>query len=138
MRPLALKMGIKPQANAFFAGAPPGVLDRMNLPPLAIAERLDGPMDYVHLFVTTRAALEAALPDLRKHLASGGKLWVSWPKGGRLGTDLNLREVIRIGYDHTLVESTCLSIDDIWSALKFTHPVPGRVYNNSYGTLPDR
>ena len=67
----------------------------------------------------------------------GGMLWVSWPKGGRLGTDLTLPTVIAIGYDLGLVESTCLRVDDTWSALKFTHPKPGKTYRNSYGTLPE-
>ena len=31
-------------------------------------------------------------------------LWISWPKGGRLGTDLNLKIVIPIGYDLGMVE----------------------------------
>ncbi|MGB3954273.1 MAG: hypothetical protein WBL05_03150 [Brooklawnia sp.] len=63
-------------------------------------------------------------------------LWISWPKGGRLGTDLNLKIVIPIGYDLGMVESTCLRVDDVWSALKFTHPKAGRHYANRYGTLP--
>ena len=63
-------------------------------------------------------------------------LWVSWPKGKQLGTDLALPHVIRIGYSHGLVESSCLSVDATWSALKFTHPKKGKTYNNSYGKLP--
>ncbi len=35
-----------------------------------------------------------------------------------------------------MVESTCLRIDEVWAGLKFTHPVPGKHYANSYGTLP--
>ena len=62
-------------------------------------------------------------------------MWVSWPKGGKSGTDLNIQTVIKIGYDFGLVESTCLSINEIWSGLKFTHPKKGKVYNNSYGKL---
>lgn len=42
----------------------------------------------------------------------------------------------RIGYSHGLVESTTLSIDATWSAIKFTHPKPGKTYRNSYGQLP--
>ncbi len=64
-------------------------------------------------------------------------LWVSWPKGRKLGADLNIKSVIKLGYDFGLVESTCLSINEIWSGLKFTHPQKGKVYNNSYGTLND-
>ncbi|GAB3529414.1 hypothetical protein GCM10027402_32720 [Arthrobacter monumenti] len=43
--------------------------------------------------------------------------------------------IIRIGYEHGLVESTALSVDSTWSAIKFTHPKPGKTYQNSYGTL---
>ena len=61
---------------------------------------------------------------------------MSWPKGRKLGADLTLPTVIEIGYRHGLVESTTLRVDDTWSAMKFTHPKAGRVYRNSYGTLP--
>ncbi|WP_214056781.1 hypothetical protein [Nocardioides aquaticus] len=46
--------------------------------------------------------------------------------------------MIAIGYDAGMVESTCLSVDATWSGLRFTHPRPGRVYANSFGTLPGR
>ena len=82
--------------------------------------------------------MERTFPKLKRHLQKGGMLWVSWPKGRAMGTDLTLPEVIRIGYDHGLVESTALRIDDAWSALKFTHPKRGKVYQNSYGKLPAR
>ena len=55
--------------------------------------------------------------------------------GRQLGTDLTLPEVIRIGYNHGLVESTTVSVDTTWSAIKFTHPKPGKEYRNSYGQL---
>jgi hypothetical protein len=44
--------------------------------------------------------------------------------------------VIEIGYSHGLVESTGLSVDLTWSGLKFTRPKAGKIYNNSYGNLP--
>ena len=49
--------------------------------------------------------------------------------------DLGLPKVIEIGYEHGLVESTALRVDDTWSAIKFTHPKKGKVYRNTYGTL---
>ena len=76
--------------------------------------------------------------ELRDRLRPGGMLWVSWPKGGKLGTDLTIKSVIAIGYELNMVESTCLRIDEVWSGLKFTHPKPGKTYANSYGTLPDQ
>ena len=62
-------------------------------------------------------------------------LWVSWPKGGKLGTDLNIKIVIKLGYEFGLVESTCLCVNKTWSGLKFTHMKKGKIYNNSYGKL---
>jgi hypothetical protein len=62
-------------------------------------------------------------------------LWVSWPKNRKLGTDLTLPRVIKLGYDQGLVESKTISIDRTWSAIKFTHPKKGKVYKNSYGKL---
>lgn len=69
-------------------------------------------------------------------MRTGGMLWVSWPKGGRFGTDLTMKQVIAIGYDLNMVESICLRIDEAWAGLKFTRPKPGKIYVNSYGTLP--
>ena len=53
-------------------------------------------------------------------------------------TPRSLPTVIAIGYDAGLVESTCLRIDAVWAGLRFTHPKPGNVDTNSYGTLTDR
>jgi hypothetical protein len=46
-----------------------------------------------------------------------------------------MKSVIRIGYDHGLVESKGIRVDETWAALKFTHPKTGKVYRNSYGKL---
>lgn len=62
---------------------------------------------------------------------------MSWPKARKSGSDLGLSKIIEIGYKNGLVESTCLRVDDTWAGLKFTHPKKGKVYDNSYGTLPD-
>lgn len=137
-RTVAEKMGIVPGSRARIEGAPPEAVAAMALPELDLVDALRGRFDHLHLFVTTRAGMRDRFPALRDHLAEGGRLWVSWPKGGRLGTDLTIASVIEIGYDLGLVESTCLRVDDTWSALKFTRPKPGKVYRNSYGTLPGR
>ncbi len=137
MRTVAEKMGLKAGSRAYFIGAPADVHAAMKLPELDVPASLDGRFDHVHLFVLTASDLNEQFPVLKTHVAPKGRLWVSWPKGNRNGTDLNIREVIRIGYQHGMVESTTLSVDDVRSALKFTFPIPGRKYNNSYGTLPD-
>jgi hypothetical protein len=47
---------------------------------LAIAEKLNGMFDYIHLFVITAAAFTKHFLQLKAHLEEGGMVWVSWPK----------------------------------------------------------
>lgn len=136
-RTVAMKMGVKENMKAFFLHAHVEVVCSMELPSLDVSSELNEEFDYIHLFVKSQTEFKECFPVLRPYLKSTGMLWVSWPKGGKLGTDLNIKNVIKLGYDFGLVESTCLSIDKIWSGLKFTHPKKGKVYNNSYGKLPD-
>ena len=134
-RTVAMKMGIKPGSRAFFCNAPHSALMAMQLPNLELVYELMGSFDYLHLFISTRAEFILHFPLLKTHLNEKGKLWVSWPKNKQLGTDLSLGKVIDLGYSFGLVESTCLSINETWSALKFTHPIPGKSYQNSFGEL---
>lgn len=135
-RPVSQKMGIKPGTRAFFVNAPEAAQKALELPDLEVGETLEGDFDYIHLFLITQSEMDETFPRLKPHLRPGGMLWVSWPKGKKRGSDLTLHKVIEIGYNHGLVESTCLSVDTTWSALKFTYPKKGKIYHNSYGTLP--
>jgi hypothetical protein len=130
------KMGIKEGARAIFLNAPEAARGAIDPPSLDVASELAGEFDYIHLFARTQAELDDTFPNLKAHLKPTGMLWVSWPKNKKLGTDLALAKVIKIGYNHGLVESKTLSVDATWSAMKFTHPKKGKVYNNSYGRLP--
>ncbi len=137
IRAISQKMGVKENSRAVFVNAQKEALENINLPTLQIQEKMEEELDYIHLFVKTQTEFITYFPKLKPHLKLNGMLWVSWPKGGKLGTDLNIKSVIKLGYDFGLVESTCLSINDIWSGLKFTHPKKGKVYNNSYGKLKE-
>lgn len=130
------KMGIREGWSAHVLDAPPDVLSTLGLPSLNVVPDLIGEVDYLHLFVRTQAGMRERFPALVQHLAPQGKLWLSWPKAGRRGSDLTLPSVIEIGYAAGLVESTCLRIDETWAGLRFTHPKPGKHYANSHGTLP--
>jgi hypothetical protein len=51
----------------------------------------------------------------------GGALWIAGPKTGSQGKDvLGHAAVQRAGLDHGLVDSKICSIDETWSALRFT------------------
>lgn len=129
-------MSLRTGARALVEGVPTEVRPLLGL---EIADEGEAAAyDHIHLFVTSRTEQRERMGALREVLAPRGRLWLSWPKGGGLGTDLSLPRVIEIGYDLGLVESTCLSIDATWSALRCTWPRPGVVYANSYGTLPQQ
>lgn len=129
------KMSIKENARTIFVNAPAEAITAINLPRLDVALELTGEFDYIHLFAKSQTEFREIFPKLKIHLNPTGTLWVSWPKNRQLRTDLSLTKIIEIGYEYGLVESTVLSIDTKWSAIKFTHPKKGKVYQNSYGQL---
>ncbi len=136
--PLLKKIGVKEGMRSILVDAPPEAIEALDLRGEDVATRLTGSFDYIHLFVKDREHLDATFPKLRDHLNDGGMLWISWPKGRRLGAELNLKSIIEIGYSHGLVESKTISVDSTWSAIKFTFPKEGKQYNNSYGKLTEK
>lgn len=134
-RSVAEKLGIKAKMRSILINAPAGIMEDIDPPELELVSRLRGDFDYIHFFVQTQSEFHKKFARLAARLKPTGTLWLSWPKSGREGTDLNITTVIKLGYDYGLVESKCLSINATWSALKFTHPKSGKEYNNSYGKL---
>ena len=138
MKTVSEKMGIKENSHALFINAPSEAIENIGLPQLNISTDLTQKFDYIHLFVKMQSDCNEIFPRLKSHLDLNGMLWISWPKGGGLSSDLSLPKVIKIGYSFGLVESTCLSINAIWSGLKFTHPKEGKIYKNSHAELKKR
>ena len=134
---IADKLGIKQAMRTILINPPGGFVDTIGLPDLDHQMRLTGKFDYIHLFTIRQTEFHKQFPKLKGHLKQTGMLWVSWPKAGQEQTDLKLTTVIKLGYDYGLVESKSISLDNFWSALKFTHPKQGQVYNNSYGKLKE-
>lgn len=85
--PLHKKLGLKNGMRAILIDAPAEALAAIDLPADDLTQRLAGSFDYIHVFVKDQRNLDAAFPKLKGHLLKGGTLWVSWPKGGRLGTE---------------------------------------------------
>ena len=127
IRPISEKMGIKPGMRAIFINAPEDAVKEINPGLFSFEADLKGKFDYIHFFVNTQARFHDTFPVLVNHLEQTGMLWVSWPKSGQQGTDLTLTIIIKLGYDYGMVESKTISINSIWSALKFTHPKKGKI-----------
>src|SRR5215213_690433 len=77
-------------------GAPAGFSAQLTHLPKTVerTSTLRGRFDLIHAFVTRQFEIARSASKWRKSLASGGILWVSYPKGGdTIGTDLK-RDVV--------------------------------------------
>jgi hypothetical protein len=135
MKSLIEKIGAKPGARAIFINVPTDTMAAFDVSQLKVGSTLKDEFNYIHLFCRTQEELSMKLPRVKGHIAPTGMLWVSWPKAGRLATDLSLSEVVRIGYQNGMVESKAISVNDTWSAMKFTFPKEDVLYSNQNGTL---
>ncbi|QKK32560.1 DUF3052 domain-containing protein [Rhizobium indicum] len=123
--PLVRKLGLAHGQAAALLGIPETIVaingfDGFASVVRALPETPQRMFDYVHLFTTERAALEAAAFALFRALRRDGMVWISWPKkSSRVPTDITedvLREVLLpIG----LVDVKVCAVDEIWSGLKF-------------------
>ncbi len=117
-RPVVQKLLLKPGVRALVLNAPPGYLEQLP-PDVTIEQQLgQGGYDFIQIFATRRDALLTLGPKLRQALKPGGLLWVSYPKGKALLTDLN-RDIVRTTLDGVGLEVvTQVAIDETWSALR--------------------
>ncbi|WP_330341998.1 hypothetical protein [Streptomyces sp. NBC_00557] len=76
--------------------------------------------DAVLAFVTSSADLSG--PDAQAALAAARRdalAWVAYPKGGKLGTDLNRDTLAAALSERGVRPVRQIAIDDTWSALRF-------------------
>ena len=119
--PLVRKLGIKAGFKIWVIDPPPDYWDLLG--PLPDNVSVGGPderrLDFIHLFVTDRARLEAQLGELRAHIAPAGMIWVSWPKkSSRMATDLSEAVIRDLALAGGLVDVKVCAVDATWSGLK--------------------
>jgi hypothetical protein len=128
-RPLAAKLGIRPDTAIAILSAP-ATYDRVLGPlPKTVRRRTraTGPLDLVHVFVTSRRAFERRIASLKRALVPAGALWVSWPKrASGVATDLTEDAVRAVGLAHGLVDVKVCAVDTTWSGLKFVRRLRDR------------
>lgn len=78
------------------------------------------------VFARDRAELEAHAAAALRVARADGLAWIAYPKGGQLGTDLN-RDILWQALEGAGVRPVRqVSIDAIWSALRFRPEEPRR------------
>ena len=118
--PLARKLSLKPGLRAWFDGMPASVREEIGDVGVAELASLEAPIEAAHIFVTSRADMEAKLASLRPLLAPSGFIWVSWPKkAAKVATDITEDGIRDAVLPHTdLVDVKVCAVDAIWSGLK--------------------
>ncbi|HYN86955.1 MAG TPA: hypothetical protein VER55_00425, partial [Ardenticatenaceae bacterium] len=113
-RPLRDKLGIKVGFSIAVIDPPDRYWELVGpLPPAVVVEPAGaGLLNYIHLFVTERAALEAQLPGLRAQIVPDGMIWVSWPKrAAKVATDVTEDVVREVALKNGLVDTKVCAID---------------------------
>src|SRR6266702_2247858 len=98
-RSLAEKLGIKEGFKIFLADPPENYNATLGQLPknIEVVSRLDGPLDFIQFFCSTRQKLEGKMPALKHRLRPNGMIWISWPKGSsEVKTDLSENTVREI------------------------------------------
>lgn len=127
--PLVKKLGIKPGQRIALLSEPGQY--RQTLGPLpdkvSCAQQLSEKLDFIQLFVTSRAELKSRFAQAKRCLATDGSLWISWPKkASGVATDLNENAVREIGLALGLVDVKVCAVDETWSGLKFVFRLKDR------------
>jgi hypothetical protein len=124
--PLARKLGLKAGQAVAFVGLPDSLADlkdaagfrRIELAPdwRALPE---GARDVIHIFSTSAAELDQALPLLRDMIEVDGMIWVSWPKrASKVPTDVTEDVIRNRALADVLVDVKVCAVDEVWSGLK--------------------
>ncbi|GAA1586045.1 DUF3052 family protein [Kribbella sancticallisti] len=127
-KPLAAKLGIKPEHGVVLDNAPAGFV----LEGLPDGVRLVGragrtQYDVVLVFCPDRARLAARLPVLLERTTTAGMIWVAWPKrSSGVPTDLDENGVREIALPLGVVDVKVCAIDATWSGLKLVRRLVNR------------
>jgi hypothetical protein len=122
---LIKKLGIKPKQRVLILNAPEGYTEQLNslLPAdveLVTTPTTDANFDVVHQFVRNKTEVEKDTPMSIHLVKPGGLLWISYPKqSSKVTTDINRNVLWKIFPDSDWRPVTQISIDDVWSALRF-------------------
>lgn len=117
---IAQKLIVKPGQKLLLVHAPHGYQQRMQLPAgTRVIGDKHGPADVIQVFVAGREELERELPRLKRLLAPGGALWVSYRKGAtRANVDINRDSIREYAQGLGLQAVAMIAVDEEWSALR--------------------
>ncbi|HEX4339543.1 MAG TPA: hypothetical protein VH062_26735 [Polyangiaceae bacterium] len=110
---LAKKLNVKDGVKVHVVGKPAAV----DLGDVVTTKSATAPA--VLVFVKKLAALDDECADVIEAARQDRIAWVAYPKAGQLATDLN-RDILRRQLaTHGIDSVRAISLDDVWSAIRF-------------------
>jgi hypothetical protein len=126
---LAHKLKLKPGLQAALLNAPEGYLVDLAPERVTLDHSLAEQYDWIQVFVTNRAELEACYPALIAALKPESLLWICFPKGKSKGqSDLTRDQGWDIVKDLKWIN--LVSINDAWSAFSLRPYQPGEPHKS--------
>ncbi len=119
---LTRKLGIKEDRRVLLLDPPIGFAHKLDPLPAgaSVTSKVVSLADVIVLFSSSRAVLGELFPKAKHALAPRGYLWVAWPrKSSGFFTDLTEELVRSVGLAAGLTDNKIISVDEIWSALRF-------------------
>ncbi|MFI5731676.1 DUF3052 domain-containing protein [Kribbella sp. NPDC051587] len=119
-KPLAAKLGIKPEHTVLVDNAPDGfAIDGLHAGTTVIRRPGRTPYPVVLMFCPDRARLVRRLPVLLARTETAGMIWIAWPKrSSGVPTDLDENGIRELALPLGIVDVKVCAIDAIWSGLK--------------------
>jgi len=119
---LSHKLGIREGRRVLVLDPPSGFVRKLDpLPPgVGVTTKIISLAEVIIVFASSRAVLGELFPKAKHVLAPRGYLWVAWPrKSSGFFTDLDESLVRAVGLGGGLTDNKIISLDEIWSALRF-------------------
>lgn len=116
------KLRIQPGHRLLILNAPSAYIGSLADMPegIEVSEKPEGKFDFVHVFVKDSAELADLGPVAFEAVKYDGLLWISYPKrSSKVPTDLSRDVVWELTADTGLRPVAQVSIDEVWSALRF-------------------
>jgi hypothetical protein len=123
--PLIKKLMIKPGQRIILINPPEGYAEKLSPLPERVdfVEKPAGTFDFVHVFAQNSQELEKHIPKALGVLEYDGIFWISYPKKSS-GTKSDLsRDILWKWMEKKGLRAVlAVSIDEVWSALRFRPP----------------
>ena len=127
-KPLAAKLGIKPEHLVLLDNAPDGFTIEGLPAGTTVARRASGSSyDVVLMFCPDRSRLTKRLPVLLEKTVTAGMIWAAWPKrSSGVATDLDENGIRELALPLGVVDVKVCAIDATWSGLKLVRRLTNR------------